>query len=135
MEKGADPDSVEALVGDAGYIRRLQTVGGEDYSGLSMADGQIPVRDDPDGTSVTYDPSGSATTQLAEAPTAEERAQEMMQKVGPAVTQAVTAYRTSNQGQNPPNPEALTPYFANPQDAAAFAQARDAIKAAHTPPR
>ena len=50
-----------------------------------------------------------------------------------AVGLAVAAYRSSNQGQNPPNPDALTPYFANPQDAAAFAQARDAMAAAHAP--
>jgi RNA polymerase sigma factor (sigma-70 family) len=133
LENGSDPDSVETLVGDRGYIRRLQTVGGEDYSGLSMGAGQLLTVTTPDGTAVTYDPSGAATTQITEPPSTEERAQEMMQKVGPAVGQAVTAYRANNQGQDPPSPEALTPYFANPQDAAAFAQAREAMKAAHTP--
>jgi hypothetical protein len=82
---------------------------------------------------VTYDPSGATTTQL-EPPSEAERAQEMMQAVGPAVSQAVAAYRSGNQGQNPPNPEALTPYFTNPQDAAAFAQAREAVAASHAPP-
>jgi RNA polymerase sigma factor (sigma-70 family) len=134
LENGADPESVDTLVGDRGYIRRLQTVGGEDYSGISMGAGQLLTVTTPDGTTVTYDPAGAATTQITEPPTAEERAQEMMQKVGPAVGQAVAAYRAGNQGQNPPNPEALTPYFANPQDAAAFAQAREAMTAAHAPP-
>ncbi len=135
LENGSDPDSVETLVGDRGYIRRLQTVGGEDYSGISMGAGQLLTVTTPDGTTVTYDPSGAATTPITEPPTADERAQELMQKVGPAVGQAVAAYRASNQGQNPPNPEALTPYFANPQDAAAFAQAREAQAAAHPPPQ
>lgn len=130
---GADPGNVEALVGDNGYIRRLQTVGGEDYSVLPMASGQILTVTTPDGTTVTYDPSGAATTQITDPMTDEERAQELMKNVGPAVQQALAAYRASNQGQNPASPEALTPYFANPQDAAAFAQARDALKAAHTP--
>jgi RNA polymerase sigma factor (sigma-70 family) len=133
LEKGADPGSVDELVGDNGYIRRVQTVGGEDYSGLSMGAGQILTVATPDGTTVTYDPSGATTTQITDPPTDEERAQEMMQRVAPAVQQAVAAYRTSNQGQDPTSPEALTPYFANPQDAAAFAQAREAIKSAHAP--
>jgi hypothetical protein len=133
LENGADPRSVEELVGDNGYIRRLQTVGGEDYSGLSMAAGQILTVTTPDGTVVKYDPAGAEMTQITDPLTEEERAQELMQKVGPAVNQALTAYRAANQGQNPPNPDALTPYFANPQDATAFAQAREALNAAHTP--
>ena len=121
------------MVGDNGYIRRLQTVGGEDYSGLSMGAGQVMTVTTPDGTTVTYDPSGATTTQITDPPSEVERAQEQMNSVGPAVNKAVTAYRANNQGQDPPNPEALTPYFANPQDAAAFAQAREALKAARTP--
>ena len=130
---GSDPATVEVLVGDNGYIRRLQTVGGEDYSGVSMAAGQVLSVTTPDGTVVKYDPSGSETTQITDPPTAMELAQEQMQKVGPAVNQALTAYRAANQGQNPPNPDALTTYFADPQDAAAFAQAREAINAARAP--
>jgi RNA polymerase sigma factor (sigma-70 family) len=133
LEKGTDPDSVATLVGDNGYIRRLSTVGGEDYSGLSMGAGQILTVTTPDGTVVTYDPSGALTTKITEAPSAMESAQDLMQAVGPALGQAVAAYRANNQGQNPPNPEALTPYFANAQDAAAFAQAREAIAAARAP--
>jgi RNA polymerase sigma factor (sigma-70 family) len=134
LENGKDPESVDVLVGDASYIRRMHTVGGEDYSALPMGPGQLLTVTTPDGTSVTFDPSGAATTQITEPPSPEEAAQELMQAVGPAVNQAVIAYRAANQGQNPPNPEALTPYFANPQDAAAFAQAREAQKAARTPP-
>jgi hypothetical protein len=62
-----------------------------------------------------------------------EKAQALMEGVQPAVQQALAAYRANNQGQTPSGPDALTPYFANPQDAAAFAQARDAMKAAQTP--
>lgn len=134
IEKSADPSSVDELVGDSGYIRRLQTVGGEDYSGLSMGAGQILSVTTPDGTTVTYDPSGAETTQITEPMSEAERAQAMMQSVGPAVQQAVNAYRAANQGQNPPSAEALTPFFTNPQDAAAFAQAREAVKAAQSPP-
>ena len=134
LENGKDPESVDVLVGDASYIRRMHTVGGEDYSALPMGPGQLLTVTTPDGTSVTFDPSGAATTQITEPPSPEEAAQELMHAVGPAVNQAVIAYRAANQGQNPPNPEALTPYFANPQDAAAFAQAREAQKAARTPP-
>jgi RNA polymerase sigma factor (sigma-70 family) len=134
LEKNADPSSVEDLVGDGGYIRRLRTVGGEDYSGLSMGAGQLLTVTTPDGTVVTYDPSGAQTTQITEPPTPAEHAQELMQSVAPALQQALAAYRAGNQGQNPPSPEALTPYFTNPQDAAAFAQARDAMKAAQAPP-
>ena len=134
LENNRDPGSVADLVGDNSYIRRLQTVGGEDYSGLSMAEGQLLTVTTPDGTTITYDSNGTATTQITDPETPSEHAQDLMKAVGPAVTQAVTAYRASNQGQNPPSPEALTPYFANPQDAVAFSQARDAVKAAQNPP-
>jgi len=132
LENNASPESVETLVGDKGYIRRLSTVAGEDYSTLSLGDAGPMTVTTPDGTVVTYDPDGPGTTVL-DPPTDAERAQDMMQKVGPAVGQAVAAYRAGNQGQNPPNPDALTPYFTNPQDAAAFAQARVAMAAAHPP--
>jgi RNA polymerase sigma factor (sigma-70 family) len=133
LENGRDPDSVETLVGDNGYIRRLRTVGGEDYSGLSMAAGGLLTVTTPDGTTITYDPNGIATTQITEPPTEDEKAQELAASVAPAVNQAVAAYKAANQGQNPPTPEALTPYFTNPQDAVTFAQAREAMKAAHPP--
>jgi RNA polymerase sigma factor (sigma-70 family) len=133
LEKGSDPDSVSTLVGDNGYIRRLSTVGGEDYSGLSMGTGQLLTVTTPDGTVVTYDPSGAETTKITEPPTALESAQDMMHAIEPAISHAVGAYRANNQGQNPPNPEALTPYFENPQDVAAFAQAREAMAAARKP--
>jgi len=135
LELGGDPASVDVLVGDRGYIRRLSTVAGEDYSGLSLGAGQTLTVSTPDGTVVTYDPSGATTTPITDPPTDAERAQEMAQKVAPAVAQAVAAYRASNPGQDPPNPEALTPFFANPQDASAFAQARQAMAAAHSPSR
>jgi hypothetical protein len=132
LENNASPESVENLVGDKLYIRRLSTVGGEDYSSLSLGDEGPMTVTTPDGTVVTYDPNGPGTT-VPDPPTDAERAQDMMQKVGPAVSQAVAAYKAGNQGQNPPNPDALTPYFTNPQDAAAFAQAREAMAAAHPP--
>jgi ABC-type transporter Mla subunit MlaD len=133
LENNAYPESVETLVGDKGYIRRLSTVGGEDYSVLSLGDAGPMSVTTPDGTVVTYDPNGPGTT-VPDPPTEAEKAQDMMQKVGPAVGQAVAAYRTANQGQNPPNPDALTPYFTDPADAAAFAQARAAVAAAHAAP-
>lgn len=130
LENGGPAGSVEELVGDNAYIRRIQTVGGEDYSGLSMAAGQLLTVTAPDGTTVTFDPAGTNTTQITEPPTPQEHAQELMQNVGPAVTAAVNAYRTANQGQNPPNEQALMPFFTNPQDAAAFTEAMEANKAA-----
>jgi hypothetical protein len=130
LEKGADPASVDVLVGDSSYIRRLSTVSGEDYSGLSMGTGQILTVTTPDGTVVAFDPSGAATTQITEPPSAMESAQELMQSVRPAISKALVSYRANNQGQDPPNSEALTPYFSNPQDATAFAQANEAIAAA-----
>jgi RNA polymerase sigma factor (sigma-70 family) len=133
LENNANPESVETLVGDKSYIRRLSTVGGEDYSTLSLGDGGPMTVTTPDGTVVTYDPDGHGTT-VPDPPTDAEKAQDMMQSVGPAVGQAVAAYRAANQGQNPPNPDALTPYFTDPADAAAFAQARAAVAAAHAAP-
>jgi RNA polymerase sigma factor (sigma-70 family) len=133
LENNANPESVGTLVGDKGYIRRLSTVGGEDYSVLSLGDAGPMSVTTPDGTVVTYDPDGHGTT-VPDPPTDAEKAQDMMQSVGPAVGQAVAAYRAANQGQNPPNPDALTPFFTDPADAAAFAQARAAVAAAHAAP-
>ena len=48
----------------------------------------------------------------------------------PAAKIAMDAYRAANNGQSPPNPEALIPYFATPQQGADFVEFLEAQKAA-----
>ena len=43
---------------------------------------------------------------------------------------AVEAYRAANNGNQPPSPEALIPYFATPQEGADFVEFLEAQKAA-----
>ena len=79
-----------------------------------------------DGHAVTYDPTGSTTTQIESPPVTPEAAHltELLQRNGPSVKQAMDAYRAAHNG-NPPsstNLEALIPYFATPQDGADFVE-------------
>ena len=63
LEHGKAPDSINALVGRRNFIKAVRTVGGEDYSGLSMEQGALLTVTTPDGVTVTFDPSGKTSTQ------------------------------------------------------------------------
>lgn len=134
LEYGRPPSSVHDLVGAEHYrmIKYLRTVDGEDYSGLPMTREQPLTVTAPDGTTVTYDPSGANTTR-PEISQIEQRAEELEQqreRIDPLVRDAFEAYRAANNGNKPPNPEALIPYFATPQDAADFIEHMEAQKSA-----
>jgi RNA polymerase sigma factor (sigma-70 family) len=129
LEKGQHADSINDLVGRGSYIKAVRTVNGEDYSNLSMDPAQPLTVTTPDGISVTYDPTGVNTTR-PEIPPEIARAQELAAKVQPSVMQAVNAYRAANNGGNPPNEQALMPYFPSPQEAASFVELLEAQKAA-----
>jgi hypothetical protein len=120
------------LVGIKRYIKTVRTVGGEDYSGLSMAAGAPLTVTTPDGVVVTFDPSGATTTQ-PEVPPAVLRVQELGKKIQPAVMKALEAYRAANHGDNPPNEQAVMPFFATPQEGADFVEFLEAQKAAAGP--
>lgn len=129
LENGRVPSSVEDLVGRNGFIRQVRTVGGEDYTGLSMAPAQVLTVTTPDGISVTYDPSGATTTR-PELSLEIMRTQELGRRIQKPLNQALSAYRAANNGNNPPNEQALLSYFATPQEGADFVEYLEAQKAA-----
>jgi len=129
LEKGQHADSINDLVGRGSYIKAVRTVNGEDYSNLSMDPAQPLTVTTPDGITVTYDPTGVNTTH-PDIPPEIVRVQELSSKVQPSILQAVNAYRAANNGGNPPNEQALMPYFASSQEAANFVELLEAQKVA-----
>jgi hypothetical protein len=129
MENGRPANSIKDLVGIKRYIKTVRTVGGEDYSGLSMVSGQPLTVTTPDGASVTYDPSGAMTTAL-DIPPAVIHAQELGKKVEASAMKAVSAYRAAHNGNNPPNEEAVMPFFTTPQEGADYVEFMEARVAA-----
>ena len=123
--------SIEELVGtdSTHYIKTVRTVGGESYYDLSMMPGQPLTVVTPDGLSVTFDPNGTMTTKI-EVPAEVLRMQELAEKVKPAALKALEAYKQAHTGENPPNEEALLPYFATPEEGADFVEFQEARNAA-----
>ena len=69
----------------------------------------------------------SNTTVPAPVNPAVQHAAEFQKKIEPAVQLAMKAYRTANNGGAPKNFEALTPYFATPQEGADFVEFLEAV--------
>lgn len=129
LENGRPPASIDELVGETKYIRRLVPVAGENYSALLMQQGQALVVTAEGGMSVIYDPVGGNTTRPAE-PSPEEQVAQIVAMVGPNVgatlERALAAYRAANNGAMPRNQTAVLPYFASPQEGADFIEALEA---------
>jgi type IV pilus assembly protein PilA len=134
LENGRPPASMDELVGETKYIRRLNPVDGESYAGLSLFQGSPLTVTTLNGVSVTYDPAGGGTTNIQSPPPTPEMARlmEMTQRLMPAIKSAVEAYRAAHDGATPSNtnPEALIPYFSTPQEGADFVEFIGAQKAA-----
>ncbi len=133
LENGRPPASLDDLVGETKFIRRLDPIAGEDYSLVLVGRDQPMVVTMADGTNVTYDPVGGTTTHVV-VPTPPERiaalAALLGPRVGPSMQRAVAAYAAANNGGLPANPQALLPYFATPQEGADFVEAIEAQKGA-----
>lgn len=129
LEHGRPAGSIRDLVGVGRYIKTVRTVGGEDYSALSMADDQPLTVTTPDGVSITYDPSGVTTTK-PDVPPAILRVQELGTRVQSSAMKAVEAYRAAHSGNGPPNEEAILPFFSTPQEGADYVEFMEAKKAA-----
>jgi hypothetical protein len=129
IDQGHAAASIYDLVGTSRYIKTVRTVGGEDYSELSMTPGGLLTVTTPDGMSVTYDPSGALTTK-PDIPPAVLHVREVAQKLQAPTMKAVEAYRVAHNGGNPPNEGAILPYFATPQEGADYAEFIEARKAA-----
>ncbi len=129
FDRGQAAASIYDLVGTSRYIKTVRTVGGEDYSELSMTPGGLLTVTMPDGVSVTYDPSGALTTK-PDIPPAVLHVRELSQKLQAPTMKAVEAYRAAHNGGNPPNEAAVLPYFTTPQEGADYAEFIEARKAA-----
>lgn len=128
LEMGRYPSSLDELVGETKYIKRLNAVDGEIYANVPLT-GQPMTVVSAAGVSVTYDSQGLATTQIARPSQAEQMAKiaaDLGPKVGPSFERAVAAYQASHEGNFPPNPQALIPYFATPSEGADFVETIDA---------
>jgi hypothetical protein len=118
-DHGRAPASLDDLVGEGKYIPAFVPVNGEDYSTLSLASGQPLTVLDHDGANVTYDPSAPSPPPQEMTP-AMQQAQDLANRLKPAVEKAIEAFRAANNGAMPPNPAALVPYFATPQESTDF---------------
>jgi len=127
LENGRPAISIKDLMGV--YIRRIDPLDGEDYDNLSMLPGQPLAVTSPHGLVAIYDPSGVNTTKPNLSPE-ELRADELGRKLEASAAKALEAYRAANGGNNPPNPDALIPYFATPQEGADAVEYLEALKAA-----
>jgi RNA polymerase sigma factor (sigma-70 family) len=135
LENGRAPLSIDDLVGEQKYIRRLVSVDGESYTGLSMLPNQPLIVVTASGLTVTYDSAStsvSSSSSGVQAPptSAMKRVAELGRRLEPAGKKAVEAYRAANDGKHPSTPEALLPYFETPQEGADFVEYIEAQKAA-----
>jgi hypothetical protein len=133
LEYGRPPTSLDELVGDTKYIRRLNAVSGESYATLPLVRGVPLTVVTPDGVTVTYDQTGQSTTKPQLSPE-EMQIQATMERIKPAIDRAVAAYAAANNGARPPSPQALVSYFATPQEGADFVEAMDAVNALRAKP-
>jgi RNA polymerase sigma factor (sigma-70 family) len=138
-ENGRPPASLDEIVGPTKYLRQLEPVAGESYAGLNFAAKQPMTVTSPEGVAVTYDRIGSTTTDLAAASRqAQAEAQlvlmnrfgaEFVSRVTAAVQKAAATYIASNGGKQPPNPEAVLPYFESVETGADFMEFAAVAKA------
>jgi RNA polymerase sigma factor (sigma-70 family) len=128
-EKGSPAAALNDLVGTGGFIKTMRTVAGEDYSSLPMNPGEPLTVRTPSGIIVTFDPSGSTTTQ-PDFPPEIRRLDEMSQRLRPLIQEALKSYQSAHNGGMPADEKALLPYFPTPKDGADFVEAMEAKKAA-----
>ena len=128
-DSGKRAGSINDLVRRGRYIKAVRTVGGEDYSTVSMnPDEPMTVRT-PSGITVTFDPAGANTTR-PEFPPEVQHVQDMGQQLQPSINKALGAFRAANNGRNPSNEQALVPFFPSAKEGADFVEYLEAKKAA-----
>ena len=131
LENGRPPASIEELVGETKYIKKLVSVDGESYAGISLIPGQPMIATTAEGVAVTYVPSAPSAPRREQTPAEVQAAalvEQLKQKIKPVLTKALEAYGAVNNGASPTNPEALLPFFATPQDGADFVEFIEAQK-------
>jgi hypothetical protein len=132
LEHGRPATSLDELVGDKKYIRRLIPVNGENYNGLSLLPNQPMTVVNSTGDTITFDPTQVMQTKIEVTPEM-QRTIDLQKRFELTVNKAVAAYRSANNGQMPANDQALLPYFTTPQEGADFVEFIEAQKAARKP--
>ncbi|MEO5957904.1 MAG: sigma-70 family RNA polymerase sigma factor [Opitutaceae bacterium] len=143
LENGRPP-ALDELVGDTKYVKRLRSVDGETYNGVSLLPSQLMTAVTPNGVTVTFDPTGPNTTRPERTPEEIQAAEayelamerfvqrvggpERMKQLESTAKTATQAYRAAHNGQQPLTPEGLIPYFATPQEGADFVEALEMQK-------
>lgn len=128
-EHGRLPLSLDEMVGEKKYIRRVQPVDGEDYSKLPLTEGSKLVLTTLDGVTATVDLETGNPEGVVMSPAA-ELVQELGRQLDPVLKKAAEAYRAANNGAEPRDPKALLPYLASPQETADFNDFLEALKVA-----
>jgi RNA polymerase sigma factor (sigma-70 family) len=132
LEHGRPATSLDELVGDNKYIRRLIPVNGENYAGLSLLPNQPMTVVNSAGDTITFDPTQVMQAKIEVTPEM-QRTIDLQKRFELTVNKAVAAYRSANNGQMPANDQALLPYFTTPQEGADFVEFIEAQKAARKP--
>lgn len=128
-ENGRWPTSIDELVGEKKFIRRILTVDGEDYSGLQFRDGEKLTATSVDGVTATVDLNTGQADDALPSPAA-ELVKVLGQRIEPTAKKALEAFRAANGGGEPRHPHELLPYFASPETAADFQEYLEAVKVA-----
>jgi RNA polymerase sigma factor (sigma-70 family) len=121
--------SIYDLVGRNGLIKIVHSVDGEDYSKLSMNPDEPLTVTTPNGVAVTFDPTGANTTR-PDLPPEAQRFEELAERLGPTIDQAVNAYRAAHGGKNPSDQKELIPFFPTAKEGADFVEFLEAQKTA-----
>jgi RNA polymerase sigma factor (sigma-70 family) len=129
-EHGHAPASLAELVGlePEKYVRFLNSINGENYSGLALSAGQPLTVTTKDGVTVTYDESGGQTTKIPKDPPDPAALARMLKVDVGSFSRAWTAYQAAHNNALPNTPEALIPYFATPKEGADYVDALEARK-------
>ena len=132
LEHGRAPTSIEEIVGIDRYFKRLVPADGEDYASLSLEQDRVLVVTTLSGITVKYgDGTGDDATTQVEYPPEMARVKALAAALRPAARVAYEAYRMANQGKDPDDADALLPFFATPQDRAAYLEFHEANKVAN----
>jgi len=125
------PESMADLVGPGKLIAELTPVDGEDYSSaLLVGGGGMLTVTTANGMSVTYGPGARESVTML--PPGAVQLMKAHRAIGPAVAQAMEAYRAAHKGHFPKTMDEVVPYFADPKVAKDYLEWREAEKAVFT---
>jgi hypothetical protein len=128
LENGRPAQGIEDLVGSKGFLKTIQSVDGEDYSHLPLS-GNSPLGVvTAGGIAVTITANGGHAP--IEVPTEIAEVRSRAQDVRDSAIHAIDAYHEAHNGGEPPDEQALLPFFETTAGAADYAEYLEAKKRA-----